>query len=136
MLRPISSSSVVSLLNRLKCGGKGSSVHSKRFASKNGLTRQTRAVSTEGSRVQNKSQPVAEQEDDLVQKRREERRQAASRVEDDAKEYKTSFGKDIFLGNFDTGLLNFPEVLEKEQHETLHQMLEPIDRFFEEKGNF
>lgn len=55
--------------------------------------------------------------------------------EEGLKEYKTSFGKDIFLGNFDVSLLTFPEVLEKEQHETLHEMLGPIERYFDEKGN-
>lgn len=60
--------------------------------------------------------------------------QSAMEAEPDKPEYLVSFGKDIFLGNFDTELLTFPEVLEKERDETLHEMLEPIERFFNDKG--
>ncbi|CAG7834390.1 unnamed protein product [Allacma fusca] len=44
-----------------------------------------------------------------------------------------SFAKRIFVGDFDTGLLTYPEVLDKERHETLHDMLKPIEDFFEAK---
>jgi len=43
------------------------------------------------------------------------------------------FVKELFLGRFDKERLIFPEVLEKERHETLHEMVEPIERFFEEQ---
>lgn len=47
---------------------------------------------------------------------------------------KKSFAKELLLGRFDTDVLTFPEVLDKERHETLHEMLGPIERFFKEKG--
>jgi len=44
-----------------------------------------------------------------------------------------SFVKELFLGNFDTTVLTYPEVLDKDRLETLHEMLKPIERFYEEK---
>lgn len=91
------------------------------------------AVSTNSSSVQNRAAPAA-QENESVEERRQQKHEADFRPPEDVKEYKVSFGKDIFLGNFDVSLLNFPEVLEKEQFETLQEMVAPIERFFEEKG--
>jgi hypothetical protein len=48
---------------------------------------------------------------------------------------KKSFAKELLLGRFDTDVLTFPEVLDKERHETLHEMLGPIERFFREEGS-
>ncbi|XP_045608388.1 complex I assembly factor ACAD9, mitochondrial [Procambarus clarkii] len=43
------------------------------------------------------------------------------------------FIKNLFLGRFDKEMLVFPEVLDKEQHELLHEMIVPIERFFIEQ---
>merc|ERR1711962_136567 len=43
------------------------------------------------------------------------------------------FVKELFLGRFDKERLIFPEVLDRERHETLNEMVEPIERFFEEQ---
>ncbi|XP_063602339.1 complex I assembly factor ACAD9, mitochondrial-like [Penaeus indicus] len=43
------------------------------------------------------------------------------------------FIKNLFLGKFDKEILAFPEVLDKDQHELLHDMLVPIEKFFEEE---
>ena len=41
------------------------------------------------------------------------------------------FAKNLFLGEFDTHVLAYPEVLEKEQLQTLNAMVEEVDKFFE-----
>jgi hypothetical protein len=46
----------------------------------------------------------------------------------------SSFARDIFVGKFDSDILTYPEILEKERHETLHGMVQPIEKFFAEKG--
>ncbi|XP_069949119.1 complex I assembly factor ACAD9, mitochondrial isoform X3 [Cherax quadricarinatus] len=43
------------------------------------------------------------------------------------------FVKNLFLGKFDKKMLTFPEVLDRDQHELLHEMIAPIERFFIEK---
>jgi len=52
-------------------------------------------------------------------------------VKEMIQEKKPSFAKRLFCGEFDTDLLTYPEVLSKDQHETLHEMLPPIENFFE-----
>lgn len=47
---------------------------------------------------------------------------------------KPSFAKQLFLGRFDTDVLTFPEVLKKEEHETLHEMVNLVEKYFEDKG--
>ena len=42
------------------------------------------------------------------------------------------FGKDLFLGVFDTEVLSFPEVLDRDRLETLDAMIAPLEKFFEE----
>ena len=42
------------------------------------------------------------------------------------------FGKNIFVGKFDKEVLIYPEVLEKEQLQTLLEMVEPVEKFFSE----
>jgi hypothetical protein len=54
---------------------------------------------------------------------------------DETKEYKPSFAKKLFVGQFDTDVLTFPEVLEKEDLETLNEMMVPIEKFFNEQGS-
>jgi len=49
---------------------------------------------------------------------------------------KPSFAKQLFAGKFDTDVLTYPEVLQKEEHETLHQMVDLVEKFVEEKGKF
>lgn len=44
-----------------------------------------------------------------------------------------SFIKNLFMGRFDTSVLAFPEVLDRDRHEMLHDMVVPIERFFEEQ---
>ena len=36
----------------------------------------------------------------------------------------------VCMCRFDTGILKFPEALDKEQHETIHEMVTPIEKFF------
>ncbi|KAG7164836.1 Complex I assembly factor ACAD9-like [Homarus americanus] len=43
------------------------------------------------------------------------------------------FIKNLFLGRFDKEMLTYPEVLDKDRHELLHEMIVPIERFFEEQ---
>ncbi|KAK4296974.1 hypothetical protein Pmani_030578 [Petrolisthes manimaculis] len=43
------------------------------------------------------------------------------------------FVKNLFLGKFDKNVLAFPEVLDQERHELLHEMVVPIERFFNEQ---
>lgn len=43
------------------------------------------------------------------------------------------FIKNLFLGRFDTEMLVFPEVLDRDGHELLHEMIVPIERFFNEQ---
>ncbi|XP_068231075.1 complex I assembly factor ACAD9, mitochondrial-like [Palaemon carinicauda] len=43
------------------------------------------------------------------------------------------FIKNVFLGKFDKEMLVYPEVLDRERHELLHEMLVPIERFFDEQ---
>ena len=52
----------------------------------------------------------------------------------DVIEKKPSFAKRLFVGEFDTDLMTYPEVLDKEQHETLHEMLPAIENFFDNEG--
>ena len=47
---------------------------------------------------------------------------------------KKPFAKRLFVGDFDTDVLTYPEVLDKERYEMLHDMLKPIESFFENKG--
>ncbi|KAK4022656.1 complex I assembly factor ACAD9, mitochondrial [Daphnia magna] len=41
------------------------------------------------------------------------------------------FGKNLFLGKFDTDILAFPEVLDKERLQTLEELVAPVEKFFE-----
>lgn len=41
------------------------------------------------------------------------------------------FGKNLFLGKFDTEVLAFPEVLDKERLQMLEEMVAPVEKFFE-----
>lgn len=41
------------------------------------------------------------------------------------------FGKNLFLGKFDTDVLAFPEVLDKERLQMLDEMMAPVEKFFE-----
>lgn len=43
------------------------------------------------------------------------------------------FLKNLFVGKFDREMLVFPEVLDKDRHELLHEMLVPIERYFTEQ---
>lgn len=45
------------------------------------------------------------------------------------------FVKNLFLGKFDKTVLEFPEALDQEAHETLHDMIPPIEKFFLEEVN-
>lgn len=45
---------------------------------------------------------------------------------------KSPFAKNFFLGKFDTDLLAFPEVLNKEQLQSLNEMVSPVEKFFNE----
>lgn len=42
------------------------------------------------------------------------------------------FGINLFLGKFDTQVLTFPEVLNKERLQTLDEMLTHVEKFFDE----
>ncbi|PSN49598.1 Acyl-CoA dehydrogenase family member 9 [Blattella germanica] len=42
------------------------------------------------------------------------------------------FAKNLFLGKFDYNVLTYPEVLSKEQLQTLNEMVDPIEKFFSE----
>jgi len=50
------------------------------------------------------------------------------------REFKPSFAKQLFIGRFDTDVLTYPEVLKKDEHETLHEMVHLVEKYFEEKG--
>ncbi|KAI9555608.1 hypothetical protein GHT06_018123 [Daphnia sinensis] len=41
------------------------------------------------------------------------------------------FGKNLFIGKFDTEVLAFPEVLDKERLQTLEELVAPVEKFFE-----
>jgi len=41
--------------------------------------------------------------------------------------------KNLFLGRFDAYVLQYPEALNQERHETLHEMVDPIEKFFLEE---
>lgn len=43
------------------------------------------------------------------------------------------FIKNLFLGRFDKSMLEFPEVLDQDQHELLHEMIVPIEKYFTEQ---
>lgn len=43
------------------------------------------------------------------------------------------FIKSLFLGRFDKSVLEFPEVLDQDRHELLHEMVAPIEKFFTEQ---
>ncbi|KAK3858082.1 hypothetical protein Pcinc_035704 [Petrolisthes cinctipes] len=43
------------------------------------------------------------------------------------------FVKNLFLGKFDKNVLAYPEVLDQERHELLHEMVVPIERFIDEQ---
>ncbi|KDR19102.1 hypothetical protein L798_06335, partial [Zootermopsis nevadensis] len=51
------------------------------------------------------------------------------------KQQKFPFAKNIFLGKFDSDILTYPEVLDKERLQTLNEMVAPIERFFSD-GDF
>ena len=53
-------------------------------------------------------------------------------VQVEAKLKRPAFGKNLFLGKFDTEVLSFPEVLDKEQLETLEEMAETVEKFWDE----
>ncbi|XP_071082793.1 complex I assembly factor ACAD9, mitochondrial-like isoform X1 [Haliotis cracherodii] len=42
------------------------------------------------------------------------------------------FAKNLFLGKFDKDVLVYPEIADKEEWDDLNQMLQPIERFFDE----
>jgi len=52
--------------------------------------------------------------------------------EETAKLDRPPFGKNLFLGKFDTSVLAFPEVLDREQLETLEEMAGTVDKFWDE----
>ncbi|CAL8069659.1 unnamed protein product [Orchesella dallaii] len=91
------------------------------------------SISSNSSKLENQSAPLSTKDDGLEETREKSREAQIKEPPSDLKKYKTSFGKDIFLGKFDLDLFEFPEVLEKERHETLHEMLVPIERFFSEE---
>lgn len=109
------------------------------FPNRNLLITASAPVSSKSLGLQNKaatadaaSSPFSARQEDIVLEQGDQDKIKAP--EGAIKEYKKSFGKEIFLGNFDYDLMEFPEVLQKEQHETLHEMLEPIERFFSDKS--
>jgi len=53
----------------------------------------------------------------------------------DQKKYKKlePFVKNLFLGRFDATALQWPRALDKDQHETLEAMYEPVEKFFAEE---
>lgn len=63
----------------------------------------------------------------------EQHDEAASHQPIAKKPQRPPFIKNLFLGRFDKEILAFPEVLDKDQHELLHDMLVPIKKFFEEE---
>ncbi|MCL4132647.1 UNVERIFIED_CONTAM: hypothetical protein GTU68_037315, partial [Idotea baltica] len=49
------------------------------------------------------------------------------------KPQKPPFAKNLFLGKFDRDILTYPEVLNRDRHEMLHEMIDPIEKFFREE---
>ena len=92
--------------------------------------------STSSGSQQTQSQPKVREEGPKVPRVRVQQKEELDwRTEvQPPKEFKPSFGKELFLGKFDTDLLTFPESLEKEQLETLNEMMVPIEKFFKEQG--
>ncbi|KAL7636235.1 UNVERIFIED_CONTAM: hypothetical protein RMT77_012992 [Armadillidium vulgare] len=43
------------------------------------------------------------------------------------------FVKNLFLGKFDRDILTYPQVLSKDRYEMLHEMIDPIERFFQDE---
>ena len=61
------------------------------------------------------------------------RSETASSHQPLVKEKKTQkfpFAKSLFLGRFDYDVLTYPEVLDKEQLQTLNELVAPIEKFF------
>lgn len=61
---------------------------------------------------------------------------APTAVKGKVKPVRPPFIKELFMGRFDKSVLEFPEVLDQEQHELLHEMVAPIEKFFNEQVDF
>ncbi|CAM1332643.1 ACAD9 (predicted) [Pycnogonum litorale] len=62
-----------------------------------------------------------------------EQKQSSPTESKDRKPSKPPFIKNMFLGKFDTSVMSFPEILDTEKLQTLENMIDPIQRYFEEK---